>query len=49
MCRRNQLPGVALIAFGTGVLLASLLGGGIVAVFLGVVSLLFGICVLRKN
>lgn len=49
MCRRTLLPGVALSAFGLGLLLGAVLGGGILCVLLGAVCLTAGcmICRLR--
>lgn len=48
MCRRNQLPGVALLAFGIGLLLGTLCSGNFAFIVLGLIALLLGVCLLRK-
>ncbi len=49
MCRRNQLLGVALTAFGVGLLAASFFESGLFCGFVAVASIVAGICICQKN
>ena len=49
MCRRNQLWGVAAMAFGLGVLMASLFESAFFCGCVGVVAIVVGIGVLQKK
>lgn len=49
MCRRNQLFGVALAAFGLGLLLASCLESGFLCGCFGVIAMVLGILMLQKK
>lgn len=47
MCRRTLLPGAVLLAFGAGLLLGALLGGGVCCVLLGAVLSMAGILLIQ--
>ena len=49
MCRQNQLFGCAMIAFGLGVLIGTWLESGFLCHCMGLATLVFGVCVLRKK
>ena len=49
MCRRNQLVGVALAAFGLGLLLAAYMESGFVCGCFGVIAIGLGILTLQKK
>lgn len=49
MCRHNQVLGIALIAFGIGVLLGLWLEGGFICHCIGFGVLIFGCSMLRKK
>lgn len=47
MCRRTVVLRAILLAFGTGILLGALLGGGICCVLLGIAAIVAGLCLCR--
>lgn len=49
MCRRNQLWGVALVAFGLGLMLASLFESTFFCGCVGVVAIVVGVGILQKK
>ncbi len=49
MCKRNQLLGVALTAFGLGLLSASFFESGLFCGFVAVVGIVAGIGILQKK
>ncbi len=49
MCRRNQILGVALGAFGIGLLAAGFFESGLFCGFVAVISICVGIGILQKN
>ena len=49
MCRHHQLWGMVLMAFGAGVLVGTWISAGFFCHFVGVVALIGGYCLLRKN
>ncbi len=49
MCRRNQLWGVALMAFGIGLLMASLFESTFFSGCVGAVAIAVGVGVLQKK
>ncbi len=49
MCRKNQLLGWSIIAFGLGVLLGARLGDCLFSTFLGLAAFLVGMRFLRKR
>ncbi len=49
MCKRNQLLGVALTAFGLGLLAASFFESGLFCGFIAVASIVVGIAILQKK
>ena len=49
MCRKNQLCGCAVMAFGVGVLLGLWIEGGFFAHCFGIGMLLLGFCIGRKK
>ena len=48
MCRRTQTLGAALAAFGLGLILSALLGGGVLPVLLGVLFLAAGLLAVKQ-
>lgn len=49
MCRRNQLLGCSLLAFGLGVLIGSCTEGGFVILFVGIAIIAGGLWMLCKK
>ncbi len=49
MCRKNQLQGWAVIAFGIGLLVGTKIGGGFLVGCLGVGIISFGFSLLLKR
>ena len=49
MCRRNQLLGCALLAFGVGILLGTWLKGGLISCLLALLAIFWGVSVCRKK
>ncbi len=49
MCRKNQLQGWAVIAFGIGLLIGTRIGGGFLVGCLGVGIIFFGFSLLLKR
>lgn len=49
MCRRNQLWGWILLAFGLGLLIGKCLESGLLSSFVGIVIVFGGFCVLRQK
>lgn len=49
MCRRNQLFGWVLLAFGLGLLIGKCLEGGVLSTFVGLVIIFGGCCALRQK
>ncbi len=49
MCRRNQLFGWILLAFGLGLLVGKCLDGGAVSTFVGIVIIFGGFHIMRQR
>ncbi len=49
MCRHHQLWAMTLMAFGAGVLVGTWVEGGFFCHFIGIIALISGYCLLRKN
>ena len=49
MCRRNQLLGCALLAFGLGMLFGTWLESGLICFLLGLLAVLWGFAICRRK
>lgn len=49
MCRRNQLLGCVLLAFGLGLLFGTWLKSGLICCLLGLLAILWGFAVCRRK